>query len=116
MADRELIAAILTAGMLPILEIPQTRAQGRRGPITRAEGEAIQRAVDHAFGLYRLVLNELATGAASEAAPDAQPRELATTAGDGRIGQFRHDAPRSEEPASQPSGALVGASADPRNL
>ena len=27
MADRELIAAILTAGMLPTMEIPQSRAQ-----------------------------------------------------------------------------------------
>jgi hypothetical protein len=59
MDDRELIAAILTAGMLPALEIPQSRARGRRGPVTSAEGEAIQRAVDHALGLYRLFLNEL---------------------------------------------------------
>jgi hypothetical protein len=44
MADRELIAAILTAGMLPTLEIPQSRTQGRGGPVTRAEAEAIQRA------------------------------------------------------------------------
>jgi hypothetical protein len=29
MADRELIAAILTAGMLPTLEIPRSRLQGR---------------------------------------------------------------------------------------
>ena len=29
MADRELIAAILTAGMLPTMEIPQSRAQGK---------------------------------------------------------------------------------------
>ena len=27
MADRELIAAILTAGMLPTLEVPQSRAE-----------------------------------------------------------------------------------------
>ena len=59
MADRELIAAILTAGMLPTLEVPQSRTQRRSGPLTRAEGETIQRAVDHAFGLYRLVLNGL---------------------------------------------------------
>ena len=59
MDDRELIAAILTAGMLPTLEIPQSRARGRGGPVTDAEGEAIQRAVDHAFGLSRLFLNGL---------------------------------------------------------
>jgi len=59
MDDRELIAAILTAGILPTLEIPQSRARGRRDLVTSAEGEAIQRAVDHALGLYRLFLNEL---------------------------------------------------------
>jgi hypothetical protein len=59
MDDRELIAAILTAGMLPTLEIPQSRARGRGGPVTDAESEAIQRAVDHAFGLYRSFLNGL---------------------------------------------------------
>jgi hypothetical protein len=56
MADRELIAAILTAGMLPTMEIPQSRAQGKGRPLITAEADAIQRAVDHAFGLYRLVL------------------------------------------------------------
>ena len=61
MADRELIAAILTAGMLPTMEIPQSRAHGKGRLLTKAEAEAdaIQRAVDHAFGLYRLVLNGL---------------------------------------------------------
>src|SRR5215510_15724079 len=59
MADRELIAAILTAGMLPSLEIPRSRLEGRGRPVTRAEAEALQCAVDHAFGLYRLVLNGL---------------------------------------------------------
>lgn len=59
MADRELIAAILTAGMLPTLGIPRSRLERRSRTITRAESEAIQRAVDHASGLYRLVLNEL---------------------------------------------------------
>jgi hypothetical protein len=33
MADRELIAAILTAGMLPTMEIPQSRAQGKGTPM-----------------------------------------------------------------------------------
>jgi hypothetical protein len=67
MADRELIAAILTAGMLPTLEIPRSRVGGSPRPLvggrprqlTGAEAEDLQRAVDHAFGLYRLVLNGL---------------------------------------------------------
>ena len=59
MADRKLIAAILTAGMLPPMEIPQSRAQRKGRPLTNAEADAIKRAVDHAFGLYRLVLNGL---------------------------------------------------------
>jgi hypothetical protein len=67
MADRELIAAVLTAGMLPTLEIPRSRVggspvplvRGRPRPLTGAEAEAVQIAVDHAFGLYRLVLNGL---------------------------------------------------------
>ena len=37
MADRELIAAILTAGMLPTLEIPRSRLQGRSSRVTAAE-------------------------------------------------------------------------------
>ena len=57
MADRELIAAILTAGMLPTLEIPQSRTRSRHGPLARAEADTIQHAVDHAFGVYRLVLS-----------------------------------------------------------
>jgi len=56
MADRELIAAILTAGMLPTLEIPRSRAHGSGRPVTETEGEDIQRAVGHAVGLYRSVL------------------------------------------------------------
>ena len=78
MADRELIAAILTAGMLPTLEVPQSRTQRRSGPLTRAEGEAIQHAVDHAFGLYRLVLNGLGVDPlAFEARRGGQPRAAA---------------------------------------
>jgi hypothetical protein len=80
MADRELIAAILTAGMLPTLEVPQSRTQRRSGPLTRAEGEAIQHAVDHAFGLYRLVLNGL--GVDPLAFEAAQPRAAAAAARD----------------------------------
>jgi hypothetical protein len=59
MADRELIAAILMVGMLPTLEIPQSRAYGSRGRLAVGEPEVIQHAADHAFGLYRLVLNGL---------------------------------------------------------
>jgi hypothetical protein len=112
MADRELIAAILTAGMLPTLEIPPSRAQGRRnGPITRAEGEAIQRAADHAFGLYRLVLNELVIDpSAPTAEPNAQSRKPAAMVRGGMTSQFGHAASCSEEPASESSQALVGAS------
>jgi hypothetical protein len=62
MDNREPIAAILTAGMLPTLEIPQSRARGKSGPVTGPEGEPIQRAVDDAFGLYRLFLNRPAAG------------------------------------------------------
>jgi hypothetical protein len=115
MADRELIAAKLTAGMLPTVEIPRSRAQGQRGPLTRAEGEAIQRAVDHALGLYRLVLNGLGVDPfASEAGPGAQPRPPAAMARDKMNGRLGHDAPRSGEPASQPSRALVADAPDPR--
>ena len=86
MADRELIAAILTAGMLPTLEIPRSRLQGRSSRVTAAEAHAIQCAVDHAFGLYRLVLNELgADPFASRAEPGAQPRAAAV--GNGATGQ-----------------------------
>ena len=74
MPDRELIAAILTAGMLPTVEIPQSRAQGRRGPLTRGEAGAIQHAVDHAFGLYRLVLNGLGVDPYSMLETGAQPQ------------------------------------------
>ena len=82
MADRELIAAILTAGMLPTLEVPQSRTQRRSGLLTRAEGEAIQRAVDHAFGLYRLVLNGLGVDPlAFEAEPGAQRPAAASPEG-----------------------------------
>jgi hypothetical protein len=49
MADRELIAAILTAGILPTLEIPRSRLEGRARPLTRGEAAVIEGAVDHAF-------------------------------------------------------------------
>lgn len=80
MADRELIAAIVTAGMLPTLEIPQSRVEGRRRAVTRGEAEAIQCAVDHALGLYRLVLNELGVdplSIAENSARSKQPAEVA---------------------------------------
>jgi hypothetical protein len=59
MDDRGLIAAILTAGMLPTLEIPRSRAHGSGRPVTETEGEDIQHAVGHAVGLYRSVLEGL---------------------------------------------------------
>ena len=75
MADRELIAAILTAGMLPTLDVPQSRVRARNGPVTRAEREVIESAVDHAFGLYRLVLNGLGVDPlAAMAEPDTETR------------------------------------------
>jgi hypothetical protein len=73
MADREFIAAIVTAGMLPTLEIPRSRLEGRRRTVTRGEAEAIECAVDHALGLYRLVLNGLGVGTRSVGEVDAQP-------------------------------------------
>ena len=77
MADRELIAAILTAGMLPTLEIPRSRLEGRRRPVARVEAEAIECAVDHAFGLYRLVLNGLGVDPVSSVETGAQPKASA---------------------------------------
>ena len=59
MGDRELIAAILTAGMLPTLEIPRSRVQGRNGRLNGPEVGAMQSAIDHALGIYRLVLTGL---------------------------------------------------------
>jgi hypothetical protein len=90
MADRELIAAILTAGMLPTLEIPRSRLQGRSSRVTAAEAQAIQCAIDHAFGVYRLVLNELgADPFASRAEPGPQPR--AAGVGNGSTGRPEHE-------------------------
>ena len=90
MADRELIAAILTAGMLPTLEIPRSRLQGRSSRVTAAEAQAIQCAIDHAFGVYRLVLNELgADPFASRAETGPQPRAAAV--GNGATGRPEHE-------------------------
>ena len=89
MADRELIAAILTTGMLPTLEIPRSRLQGRSSRVTAAEAQAIQCAIDHAFGVYRLVLNELgADPFASRAEPGPQPR---AGVGNGSTGRPEHE-------------------------
>jgi hypothetical protein len=74
MADRELIAAILTAGMLPTLEIPRTRVDNGRGRLPYAEARTIQCAVDHAFGLYRLVLNGLGADPFSMTEISRQPK------------------------------------------
>ena len=84
MADRELIAAILTAGMLPTMEIPQSRAQGKGRPLTTAEAGAIQRAVDHAFGLYRLVLNGFGSRSVSGPARTDTHRHFRRWRGAGR--------------------------------
>jgi hypothetical protein len=54
MDDRKLIAAIITAGMLPILPIPESRTPS--GAVTDEEGDGLLRAVGHAVGLYRSVL------------------------------------------------------------
>jgi hypothetical protein len=81
MADRELIAAILTAGMLPTMEIPQSRAQSKGRPLTKAEADTIQRAVDHAFGVDRLVLNGLGVDPLA-----GLPEQISTdTSGDGGV-------------------------------
>ena len=74
MADRELIAAVLTAGMLPTLEIPQSRVDGGRGRLPYAQARTVQCAVDHAFGLYRLVLNGLGVDPLSMTETSRQPR------------------------------------------
>ena len=90
MPDRELVAAILTAGMLPTLEIPRTRLHGISSRVTAAEGQAIQCAVDHAVGVYRLVLNELgADPFASRNEPGARPR--AAGVGNGSTGRPEHE-------------------------
>ena len=92
MADRELIAAILTAGMLPTLEIPRSRWQGRSSRVTAAEAQAIECAVDHTFGIYRLVLNALgADPFASRAEPGAQPRAAGVGNGSTRRPEHEHE-------------------------
>ena len=84
MADRELIAAILTAGMLPTSEVPRSRAQARNRPVSRVEGDAIQNTVDHALGLYRLVLAGLGVDPFDAmAGRDAQPQAPAGAAPNG---------------------------------
>ena len=55
MDNREVIAAILTAGMIPKIQIPR-RVSGR---LTEAESETLRRAVAHAVRLYRSVLEGL---------------------------------------------------------
>jgi hypothetical protein len=55
MDKRELIAAILTAGMRPKIPIPR-RASGQ---LTEAESETLRRVIAHAVRLYRSVLEGL---------------------------------------------------------
>ena len=76
MGDHEIIAAILTAGMLPTLEIPRNRVQGRSGRLSGPEVAAPQSATDHALGIYRLILNGLEVDrlASNAEEPEAQPR------------------------------------------
>jgi hypothetical protein len=54
--QRELIAAILTAGMLPTL--PRTVLLASRAEVER-EQERVPRAVAHAIDLYRSIFEEL---------------------------------------------------------
>ena len=74
MGDRELIAAILTAGMLPTLEIPRSRVRGRSGRLSGPEVGALQSAIDHALGIYRSMLNGLEVDrlASNAEEPEAQ--------------------------------------------
>src|SRR6516165_7517125 len=75
MGDHEIIAAILTAGMLPTLEIPRNRVQGRSGRLSGPEVAALQSATDHALGIYRLILNGLEVDrlASNAEEPEAKP-------------------------------------------
>jgi hypothetical protein len=56
MDNREIIAAILTAGMLPTLPVP---GSFQRGPPTESEEEELQRTIGHAISLYRAVIEGL---------------------------------------------------------
>jgi hypothetical protein len=56
MDNRELIAAILTAGMLPTLPVPENRTP--TGRVTDEEGDTILRA-DMRSAFYRSVLDGL---------------------------------------------------------
>jgi hypothetical protein len=89
MDDRELIAAILTAGMLPTLEIPRSRAHGSGRPVTETEGEDIQRVVGHAVGLYRSVLEGLGVD------PFAAFRDMIRRGNDTLPAAWSHSPPRS---------------------
>ena len=63
------------------MEIPQSRAHGKGRLLTNAEANAIQRAVGHAFGLYRLVLNGLGVDPLA-----GLPEQITTdTSGDGGV-------------------------------
>ena len=66
MADKPLIAAILAAGMLPPLPLPPTTADGTIGAHDQAQ---LVNSVLHAVGLYRSILEGLATK--PKASPEA---------------------------------------------
>ena|SRR5215813_12043481 len=106
MGDRELIAAILTAGMLPTLEIPRSRVQGRSGRLNGPEVGAIQRAIDHALGIYRLVLNGLEV--------DTLPFNADETAAQHPIGMRQHTNPPVSASRYEYGPGISAAIAQPR--
>ena len=60
MTDKELIAAILAAGLLPPVPVPDRTENGYIDP---QEGRRLVRAMSHAVGLYRGILEGLGTDA-----------------------------------------------------
>ena len=86
MADRELIAAILTVGMLPTIPVRRSRARGRSGPVTDVEGDAMNRREGHALGFFRSLLEGLGVDpfanlrgdAAAVSGPNKKPASVVT--------------------------------------
>jgi hypothetical protein len=60
MADNELTAAILAAGMLPVLAVPDIAANGG---LQQRDQEQLIRSIQHAVGLYRAILEGLSAPA-----------------------------------------------------